>query len=460
MSDSIPRSALATSGAAPASGGTTLRVQDAGAEVGAVPEQGSSTGSERTLSGWLPAAPGTRGVTDSTIEVGMRDADYAAAAAATNAVTGGDASADAFDFKEGNLAALEAINSVGGIAGRKVVPVTYHYNAANYFSAAGRQQEEQGACATYTEDNHVFAFSGSGTEIMLACAANAKTPWIPTLYHLRLTDQRVRSIWNYYYDPAGITSDRANRALALFLLANDVFGREAKIGLMVEDIPDQVQGAQAMKPALTAAGLNPVVEIRYPDAIESPWSSYVLQLQAAGVTNVVWTVQSSQILPAVFMMQAAENQTYRPSWAFGTDMTISGLLGYNAPPEQLAGVVGMGWQPSPDVADSSPESVHSPTATICDAAARKRNQVVEWARSQCEWLFFLRTALQHTNELSVAGLASGVAAMGEGFGSLMTIGGRTSFADRHDGVTTVRLVVYDRDLERFKYDTGPLPIPN
>lgn len=450
---SQPNSAAASgSSSAPANGS------------GSAPAGDSSSAPPAATSTRLAAAGGTKGVTETEILVGMVEADLTAAAAGTNAVTGGNAS-PTFSYREGNLAAVEAVNSMGGIAGRTVVPVMFKTDAAAFFNPSGRQRNEQTACAHWTEDNPVFATGYAGTEgVMVTCAADAQMPVLPTAYRIRLSEAQHRSVWEYWYEPSGLTTDRADRAMAKFFVAHGYLGKGAKVGMMVEDKPGSIEGAAAMRTELSSAGFAPVAEIHYPDQIESPWQTYVLQLQSAGVTHVLWAVQSSQILPVVLMMQAAENQGWRPKWGMGSDMTINGLPKYGGPVEQVANVFGMGWLPYSDVVDLSPESVSASEAKLCDEHSAAHGQTDEtgmgWARSQCEWLFFLRAAFDRAPDLSTAGLAAGVEALGDSYSSVQTIGGRTSFAGRHDGVTTVRAVEFDRASGVFKYVSDPEPIPD
>lgn len=368
-----------------------------------------------------------------------------------------------FSYDEATQAAVDAVNGMGGIAGRKIEPVVYSYNIANFTSASGRQQEAQRACALWTEDKPVFAFDGSaGTESITAeCAAKSKTPWIPTGYHLALSQRHFDSMSNYFYSPRSFIADRRERAMAKFLLAHGFIPKGAKVALLIEDKPDTREGVErGMKPVLEAAGIKPL-EIVFPDFISSPWANYVLQLKTAGVTHVVWANISAPALSAVLMMRAAQDQQYRPKWAMGSDMQGASMVATGAPEEQMANTSGMGWQYAFDTGDDTkPQSDH---ARICSEALKKRGQPPGNAAGQgrCEFLMFLRSALALAPEVSPAGLAAGVAKLAGTFGSTATIGGATNFGPgRHDGVSAVRPFAYDPGKKQFQYTGGPEPVPS
>ena len=407
----------------------------------------------------IPAAADAKGVTDETIQIGIVTTDTTAAFGVAGAMAG-QTNESGGDFSEANKAAVEAVNETGGIAGRTVEPVEFFYNIANVTTASGRQQENQRACAHWTEDNQVFAFAGQiGTEeVLVECAARTRTPWIVGGYHVPVSQSRFDSMSPYWYRPPGFVTDRRERAVARFLLDHGFFDG-AVVGLMIEDKPMTREGVErGMKPVLAAAGIE-TVDIHYPDMIESPWSTYVLQLQTEGVTHVVWSAMSSPFPAPLLMLRAAEDQGYRPQWGVGTDTWPSALVLYNAPVEQMANTRGMGWQPVYDVGDVSEQSE---TARLCSEAMTRRGQPTDnWGYNQCESLFFLQAAFRQAGVVSPEGLAAGVGKLGDGYPSTMTIGGATRFAPgRHDGAALVREVVFDREAGQFAYTGGAEPVPD
>src|SRR5207249_3976086 len=142
---------------------------------------------------------------------------------------------------------------------------------------------------------------------------------------------------------------RRERSIAAFFLKHGFLTKGMKLAIMVQDTPGTREGVEkGLKPALAAVGIKPAVEIVYPDWVQSPWANYVLQMQAAGVTHVLFSATNGVWIPPLFMMQAAENQHYRPKWGWGTDQDPVGVAGLGAPADQLANVTGMGWSPAQD----------------------------------------------------------------------------------------------------------------
>src|SRR4051812_3012953 len=167
-------SGLGGSGAASQSG-ATVTTGGAASQAGSVggpgvPSRGGavsggSTGAVQAGGGSASAvAPG---VTATTIKVGVT---YTANGEAANAALGASAITRG-DEKGYMKAVIDDINERGGIAGRKLVPVYFAYDAQ---SAESKDAQDQAACAALTQDNHVFvAFGGGLTENFDACLQKA-----------------------------------------------------------------------------------------------------------------------------------------------------------------------------------------------------------------------------------------------------------------------------------------------
>lgn len=414
--------------------------------------------------GRLPVGPGVHGVTDTSIEIGLITTDAKAVDAVGAAVGATGDGEGAGNYDKANAAAVDLVNAMGGIAGRKVEPVYYFANPADITTRSGRQRQNQAMCAHWTEDNDVFAMWGgtSTEESMFECATSTQTPMMLTRYGIQPSQRRLESLAGYWYTTSFFTAERRERALANFLLAEGFFGEDAKVGLLVEDKPDTRDGInQGMKPALAAAGIEPIVEIAYPDPIDSPWPNYVLQLQSAGVTHVLMSHPTIGTIESLFMMRAAEDQRYRPKWGLASDHNPASLPGIGAPPDQLEGVLAMGSKPAVDVGDVTPQSE---TSRLCieqmkKAAPGEEDNAYAW--EVCDFLFFLRAAFQRADVVSPAGLAEGVARLGTSYPSTMNIGGATQFGPgRPDGVVVARAVRYDRATNTMKYTTPPQPLPD
>jgi hypothetical protein len=409
----------------------------------------------------VPTGDGARGVTDTSIKIGLVSVDSRALNAIGGAVAGNpDGSVTDSDVNKAYAAVIDWINAHGGIAGRTIEPVFHLSNLNNAATASGRQQEAQAACATWTEDNEVFAFVGMQDELILECAKRTRTPvfsgWITNAY---VSERGFQEMAEYWYAPDNFTADRRDAAVARFLAAHGFFGEGAKVGIMVEDRPMSIESAdRSLKPALAAAGVEPVVEIHYPDAIESPWANYILQLQSAGVTHVVFGASAGGVFPGLFMMRAAEDQRYRPAWGMGSDNTPDGLITLgNVPRAQLEKLLAMGWVPEADVSDATAAGENG---RQCREALQAVGEP-EDAELCLDILFFLRDAFAQAAEVSTAGLAAATARLGNGYSAPSTHGGLSSFGARnHDGVSIVRPVRFDpASPAHLSYAGPPEPVP-
>jgi ABC-type branched-subunit amino acid transport system substrate-binding protein len=445
---------------------------DVASDVGGAPESGvpgsevrpDQGGSTARPGGPIPAAPGSRGVTDTTIRLGFQVDDFAKANAVSGSLGGTDAFGDG-EVQKKLQAVVDYVNAQGGIAGRKVEPVWHYEDATSVTSATGRQREAQRACATWTEDNAVFAFGGGDVDpAMRACAVRNKTPMIVLDHTVYPSKKMFDSFAPYWYAPHLMVADHRERALAKTLLADGFFPKGAKVGLLIEDSAGIRAGVDAgMKPVLKAAGVDVAAEAVYPDPIESPWSTYVLRFQSAGVTHVVMSTTAYLWAPSLFMMRAAESQGFRPRWGLGSDQAPNLLGSMGAPPEQLAKAQGMGWIP---FLDEGPTKLASPQEALCVQILTKAGFASGPGDGGfCEFPFFMKAALDRAEVISPEGLARAVGGLGTAYVSTMTVNGSTSFAPgKHDGPATMRSIAFDQrcgqdGVSCFKYTSAPRPIP-
>lgn len=413
-------------------------------------------------SGVIPAGEGARGVTDDTITVGMvRLAALEGEDDAANVGASYDVP-DGADQEDAISAVVDHINATGGIGGRTVEVVFYYYDINSFFTPQGRIRENQAACATFTEDNEVFVFSGDNIteEEMIDCARVSGIPMIAAgssqAYPAEATIAGMTDLW---YAPSGFTADRRERTVGSVLAASGFFGDGAKVAILTLDRPGVEAGVDAgLLPALKEAGIEPEVTIAFPDILESPWPNYILQLQDAGITHVVMSGSNGGALPLISLMQAADEQQYHPKWGLGSDNAPSDLVSSDVPAAQLENVTGVGWMPFKDVASTDAESS---TGEQCDEIMSAVGQPTgPFNYAPCDFFFFLRAAVDASDELSPSGLARGVAALADSYPSAFSLGGRALFsADRHDGAgVEVRLVTYDQACGCMTYSSEPITV--
>jgi hypothetical protein len=447
---------------------TTTTSTASGGSAGASPgvptatKRGTATGAAPTATGGglAPIAPGTHGVTDTTVEVGLMEYDPTESNAVNTATGGGNINGEnAMTGRQIDTVVVNYLNAHGGFGGRKIVPIYASQDVLQYATASGRQRQQQQACATLTQDHHVFFLSGAGAteELMLDCAQQTKTPIMANRIEAYPDEQRATS--PYWYAPNGLTGEHRERALANELLAQGFFTPGAKVALMTEDRPGIRSGVdKGMKPALQAARVNVVTQIVYPDFLASPWDTYILQLQQLGVTHVVMSATSGASQSARSMMQSAENQKWHPHWGIATDNRPKDLFSQNAPVAQLQNTQGMGWSQSEDISQDG-------TLSSADALCRQLVPKAEGEnrRSSCEFFFFLQAVFARMTVVSPEGFARAAEAMGTGYVGQFTLNGLTRFGPgRHDGPENVQAFAFDPRCGDaapcFRYVSPPHPM--
>jgi hypothetical protein len=446
----------------PAESAAGEAVVAAGGAAAPTPSGGGVGAAGAATARQVSVAPGTRGVTDTSLKIGILDYNTAAGNAINLATGGGEVAEEgALNNRQTYEAVIEYVNRKGGLAGRKIVPVFVPQDVAQYATASGRQREQQRACDAFTQDHQVFAIQGAGAteELMQDCAVRNKTLLLASRIQSYPDQKRFAAISDYWYAPHGFVAERRERGLAFELLAQGFFTKGAKVALMIEDRPGIRSGVSAAKRVLQEAGVQVAHEIVYPDFLTSPWETYILQLQQRGVTHVVMSATSGASQSTRSMMQAAENQRFRPRWGIATDNRPKDLFGSNAPREQLANTQGMGWSGAEDIQVRLEDSR---AGAECLQAVPKGT--AEDRHVACDLVFFLRSVFERIQVISPAGFARAAESLGTGYVGQYTHGGVSRFGPgRHDGVEVVRAFAFDdrcgqEGASCFKYVNGAHPL--
>jgi hypothetical protein len=184
-------------------------------------------------------------------------------------------------------------------------------------------------------------------------------------------------------------------------------------------------------------------------------SSAVLQMKNANVDRVFFLSR----IPSLHLhfMTQAESQGYHPRYAI-TSIDTPNFLVSNVPKAQLSGTVGVGWQPTMDVA--GPQDPGDGTSRArCHSILRKagitfKDRVAEnFALSYCESLFLIKQALELSRVPSPAGLRAGLDKLASGYDSVLTFRARFG-PGRNAGVSAVRDMRFDDSCMCFKYIGG------
>lgn len=393
--------------------------------------------------GWVPAAPGTHGVTDTTIQVGVWTLDSSAASAAVGAVSGQPGAFNGLDYSKAAQAVADYVNRHGGIAGRQVSLVNYQLGAQGAASQAGEDQSYQQGCADWTQDHHVFAIESFGGE-GLSCAFQSNTVLISDLTNsgVSVSNTSYQQTHDLWYGPTLLSTERQGRNVVDGLWKQGFFSSGSKVGILIEDSAQARDGvSNGMLPALASHGIDPksVTQIVYPYWSQAAWNTYAFQLESAGVNRILWSKESYGPFPVELMMRAADSQRFYPRWGLASDTEFfaGGELGW--PQSEMENTQGIGWVPELDVGDTT--YAGSSSGKTCLQITHDTGQT--GAFIYCEYLFFLKDALDHATIVSNAGFAASVARFQTNYVSVANLLGRSYFDASHpDGPSVYQGITY------------------
>jgi hypothetical protein len=393
--------------------------------------------------GWVPAAPGTHGVTDTTIQVGVWTLDSSAASAAVAAVSGQPGAFNGLDYSKAAQAVADYVNRHGGIAGRQVSLVNFQLGAQGAASQAGEDQSYQQGCADWTQDHHVFAIASFGGE-GLSCALQSNTVLVSDLTNsgVSVSNTSYQQTHDLWYGPSLLSTERQGRNVVDGLWKQGFFPSGTKVGILIEDSAQARDGvSNGMLPALASHGIDPksVTQIVYPYWSQAAWNTYAFQLESAGVNRILWSKESYGPFPVELMMRAADSQRFYPRWGLASDTEFfaGGDLGW--PQTEMENTQGIGWVPELDVGDTT--YAGSSSGKTCLQITHDTGQT--GAFIYCEYLFFLKDALDHATIVSNAGMAASVARLQTSYVSVANLLGRSYFDASHpDGPSVYQGIIY------------------
>jgi ABC-type branched-subunit amino acid transport system substrate-binding protein len=356
-------------------------------------------------------------------------------------------------------AVVDTINATGGIAGRRVVAVFAQFDA----SSANWEADYQAVCTSLTEDSKVFAVVNASVayaRTFVPCLAQHDVPLISSGGG-RGDDRQMKDWAPYLYHPGSADLTRAAHVYIDSLATRGFFGAGARVGLVrVDDAAFERVTNAVIRPRLAAAGVDltddaAVAAQSSLGQSASQMPSIVLRFQREGINRVLFLDNAT--LGVLFTLQAS-SQAYRPRYGFNT-LSNPVLIQQNVSADGLDGSLGVGWQPTQDVAErddpNPPAAAKRCTDIMSKAGQGGVSRTGQWAeRMYCDELFFLQLALDGASSLTPATLASRVAALGTRHQSPMTF--TTRFGPgRPDGAASARATTYDRACSCFRYG-GPM----
>jgi ABC-type branched-subunit amino acid transport system substrate-binding protein len=402
-----PPVAVASSGPDGAAPGTSTGTANAAAVGGS----GSLAGGSSPTGAPGDAAPVQGvGVTATKIYVGLTyqtNGDAANQALGANSITQGDQKAD-------EQAVVDDINAHGGVAGRKVVPVYYNYDVTDTRPYA---DQDNAACAKFTQDNHVFAVLGNGvSDNYVAC--NTKAGAIDLGSNIISPDKAFFRRFPAYIGYDTVSQDRmmADEVNVLVRMKyftgwNNATGQPmsgaAKVGIIGYDTPAWTTPLRSvMLPALARAGHAPdpgdVQLILYPQdnsqvgPAVAEIQNAILRFRQDNVTHVIVLDANGSMM--LQLMQNARGQHYYPRYGVNTATGMEALSTTGAVDDaQFNGAVGLGWSPTLDLPDGRADPYLGPATTACIKMIEKRTgqtftstNAASIALDACDGLYLLR----------------------------------------------------------------------
>lgn len=454
----------------PTSGATALSPQASattGTSAGDTNQPSSTTRRERpaaTDEGAFPVASGTPGVTDTEIFIGFT---YAENAGSANESIGFE-EFSAGDPKRNHQVLVDHINATGGIAGRELVPVFHVFDEASNQSIGEREQQ---TCATWTQDNEVFAgVLAAATDTLRQCMASAGVPLINS-QGLGLSDDRTLADFPGTVEPTNLSLNPMAKLTVAGLDAEGYFAPDTpatpvRVGVITFDFPSFRRAVERdMVPELERRGLDVVGPVfvkwveRTSDAgeVSAQLSNTVLRFRSEGVTHVM-IFDATAFLTVVFMTNA-EPQGYRPNYGFNTQNGGQLLVG-SVPEAQLAGTKQVGWIPMFDVLDVPEWPAQEACLRLYAEAGMEfdSKNAKGIALLTCDLYDVLRRGIENAPApLGQRSVIAGFERLGTSFESALVKDVRLEPGRRY-GVTTYRSSEYRTDCSCFRYTGGPFPI--
>jgi hypothetical protein len=290
-------------------------------------------------------------------------------------------------------------------------------------------------------------------------------------------DERLFPKYPTFVAPMSIDLNTQSKALVEGLVKQKYFGKNAKIGLVTFDDPNFAYATQqSIIPALRRRGLKlaDIARLHMPanyaelSQTSTDAQNAALKFKSEGITHVMLHDLGGAI--AIFFMQHAEKQAYRPRYGLTSQSggtILAGVLGPDAD-NQLHGARGIGWVPMADkAADEDPHSKASKTRQRCIALMRKANVEMSSRNAEgtaiqlCDGFWFTEAAIEAGGRtINLDSLLDGVNRLGRGgYVPGMTFMTRVSQKVR-DGAGAVANVSYYDGCNCFRYTTKPYAIAN
>ncbi len=407
-----------------------------------------------------PPAATPRGVVDGTVNVGFVVVTNQSAASEQAGAEG--ITTIAQDTAVQIL--VDDLNARGGLGGLPITPIVFEIDAT---AGVDAQTIARSYCATFTQDNEVYAVLGAGepSAEQRECLDDAGVPAIVAGGSITFLSDAEYAASPLLVNVNGLSLDSVATSLVEGLDQSGWFESGSTVGVLrLQDDAFDAATANSLLPALDAAGVTIAEEVAIAAIVSqddigrvaTEAQSAVLRMKDAGVDRLIM-FESGGALP-FFFMNAAREQQFEPALGFSTTsggQTLVDNIG--------TGGTGIGWSPLVDVpADAQPGL--APRAQECFDLLDPTGAAFVTATAQvqglsfCDIVWLLEQATESGGLADGAGVIAAIESLGDGYqsASLETV----SFGpDKHDGVAAFRLVEYDPACACNVYASdAPVPV--
>jgi len=368
---------------------------------------------------------------------------------------------------------IAAINSRGGIAGRKVKAV---YDTVDPMSSSWAQDYAE-TCQVFTQDNHVdivIGYSFNYDPSFEACLARKGIAHLSTTFNV--PDDTELKQFPLLLNVEVPTIGRRTLLKVDGAVATGVLTPQSRVGVTYDSCPGTERSYHAeAKPIYARYHLNVVSEFAascvagQADSGRSSAEnqSMALQFASARVTHVLFHSVSEGPMMA-FFMQNANSQRWYPTYVMSSlaNLMFATTNPQLVPPEQARNVKAFGWMPFEDVTVDKYPPLTAPQQR-CKGLFKERDLVLrssldyKVAYTTCEVFFILERAMAVTKGSSEGpALIRAVQGLGRSFTSVSKLGGWAAFGpDRHDAVLKTRPLVWFEKCQCFDYTGKVRSIP-
>jgi hypothetical protein len=472
-SEGAAASGGAAAGAAPAGDGARRATATGAAASGATRSSGGATSAGTAVGESAP------GVTDSEIKLGLV---YDVNQGATNAALGVAPAVGQINTRRAYDALIAEINRTGGVAGRKLRPVYFTFDSLSGKTTDTIYAE---ACASFTQDNRVFAVLGSGNDNFRACLTKAGI--IQVGNGNGLADSETYKSFPFLVETGSPALDRLLRFKTDALRGAGFYGEGRdgplpptspfRLGIVLYDDPVFQRGLAVLRKELQARGIavhDAVAIKRAPSTAQlgdetAAIRAASLKFKEQNITHVEFLATNNAFLQWRFM-QDSEKQLYRPRYGLTSidgGQALATLLGNDAA-AQLVNAVSVGWFPLFDVVASEYsgdrelpglkrcKKVLSDAGETFGEGDPTRNKEAQ-AAATCDAFFYLQAALtaggkQVTTQSWLAGVAKQ-----DNLSSAATFVMKTT-AERRDAMGAYKDVRWFSECSCFRYTSDIHPV--